>query len=233
MPLNRMAILRGRPIRYLPAGEPSPHFQILVAANGVFFRAAVNARSFDKSLVQFLQKDITGHPYTSALRKFAGRDGLHLFERIFKTKDDQEAGALDYLRTGILSQSDVFQNIDFDSPGPNNDINERLAAFFYGLTAYGKARLYLIGQIWGPDTLQDEYFGYLPGAGIHDIHMNQGNPVETQFAKDNGVFQDGAIIVEFPKDDRAGFAEKWECIFIRFQSQSTNTDDQTGNPKES
>ncbi len=33
--------------------------------------------------------------------------------------------------------------------------------------------------------------------GIHDVHMNQGNPVDDQFGHDNGVFQDGALFSNF------------------------------------
>src|SRR3954462_9450194 len=49
-----------------------------------------------------------------------------------------------------------------------------------------------------PST-QDDYFGFLPGRGIHDIHMNQGNP-PGQFAKDNGPWQDGGLLFEFPNE---------------------------------
>ncbi|MCX7096444.1 MAG: DUF2278 family protein [Methylococcales bacterium] len=160
----------------------------------------------------------------------SGRDGLNSFDRIFRTHADQEVGAFDYLRTGVVMSTDNFQDIDFDTPGLGNDINDYLTEYFFKLSAYGKSRIYVIGQVWGPDTLQDDYFGYLPGAGIHNIHMNQGNPKDSEFAKDNGVFQDGAIIVEYPKDEKAGQAERWECILIRFKSQSINTDDQTGHP---
>jgi uncharacterized protein YukJ len=231
MPLSRMALLKGRPIHYLPAGEPSPHFQIQIAANGVMFRAAINARSFDKTRVQYLRKNITNNPYIKVLRDLAKRDGLYEFSRLFRKIEDQKNGALDYQRTGLIDPSDSFTEIPFDAAGPDNDINDFLSNYFREMASYGKARIYLFGQVWGPDTSQDDYFGYLPGAGIHDIHMNQGNPEASKFGKDNGTFQDGGIIVEFPKDDNAEFAEKWECFLIRFQTQTTPTDDQTGHPK--
>ena len=58
--------------------------------------------------------------------------------------------------------------------------------------------------------------------GIHDIHMNQGNPANS-FGKDNGTWQDGAVFIELPGQ------QKWSAIFIAFQTQSWNTDD-NGNP---
>ena len=44
--------------------------------------------------------------------------------------------------------------------------------------------------------LPDEVLGFQPGDGIHNIHMNQGNG--GQFAGDNGVWQDGALLIHFP-----------------------------------
>ena len=53
--------------------------------------------------------------------------------------------------------------------------------------------IYAFGERWGsePNT-RDKYFGFKPGNGIHDIHMNQGSAEE--FKKYNGVWQDGGII---------------------------------------
>jgi site-specific recombinase XerC len=58
--------------------------------------------------------------------------------------------------------------------------------------------------------------------GIHDIHMNQGNPIGT-FGKDNGIWQDGAIFIYLPATG------SWTAIFIAFQTESWNTDS-SGNP---
>ena len=37
-------------------------------------------------------------------------------------------------------------------------------------------------------------------AGIHDIHMNQGNPVDNH-GQDNGIWQDGALFVYLPSSE--------------------------------
>jgi hypothetical protein len=50
--------------------------------------------------------------------------------------------------------------------------------------------------------------------------MNQGN--SGQFVGDDGVYQDGGILVHFP-DQR-----EWTAIFLKFQSQAWHTDDKTG-----
>jgi hypothetical protein len=50
--------------------------------------------------------------------------------------------------------------------------------------------------------------------------MNQGNV--PRFAGDDGVWQDGALMVHFPA------SQQWVAVFLAFQSQAWHTDDQTG-----
>jgi hypothetical protein len=81
--------------------------------------------------------------------------------------------------------------------------------------------VYAFGERWGPEPgTPDKVFGFRPGNGIHDIHMNQGN--EGRFAGDNGVWQDGALLIHFPAQSQ------WVAFFLAFQSQSWHTDDRTG-----
>ena len=58
------------------------------------------------------------------------------------------------------------------------------------------------------------YFDDGQGPGMDNIHMNQGNP-PGRFAKDNGSWQDGAVIIELP-----GQTARWTALFIAFQTQS-------------
>ena len=44
--------------------------------------------------------------------------------------------------------------------------------------------------------VKDKASASCPGNGIHDIHMNQGNAA--QFVGDDGVYQDGGLLVHFP-----------------------------------
>ena len=50
--------------------------------------------------------------------------------------------------------------------------------------------------------------------------MNQGN--SGRFTGDDGVFQDGGLLVHFPDQ------HEWTAIFLKFQSQAWHTDDRTG-----
>jgi uncharacterized protein YukJ len=58
--------------------------------------------------------------------------------------------------------------------------------------------------------------------GIHDIHMNQGNPANNH-GGDNGVWQDGALFISLPSKGT------WTAVFIAFQTESWSTDS-AGNP---
>jgi hypothetical protein len=61
------------------------------------------------------------------------------------------------------------------------------------------------------------------GNGVHDIHMNQGDPAGSQWFGANGIWQDGCVIAEKPGEPRLfGY-------FGKFVMQSLNTDD-NGNP---
>ena len=93
------------------------------------------------------------------------------------------------------------------------------------------ATIYAFGERWGPEPGKaDKHFGFLPGNGIHDIHMNQGNAA--RFRSDDGVWQDGALLLHFPAivdgEGREVFPEQWVGVFLAFQSQCWHTDDATG-----
>ena len=81
--------------------------------------------------------------------------------------------------------------------------------------------VYAFGERWGPESdVPDKIIDFRPGNGVHDIHMNQGHV--GAFRKDDGVWQDGGLIIELPDQQR------WVGIFLAFQSQSWHTDDVTG-----
>ena len=82
-----------------------------------------------------------------------------------------------------------------DVAGPDNDLADVLDGHI--TRAIGDpflADLYAFGQRWGPeDGVPEKVFGFAPGNGVHDIHMNQGN--DPAFARDDGVWQDGRVPV--------------------------------------
>jgi uncharacterized protein YukJ len=71
----------------------------------------------------------------------------------------------------------------------------------------------------GPGDVIVYGFGFLfePAEnGLHETHMNQGNPRDGGHSGENGVFQDGAVIVQK--------GESFAAMFTAFQSQWLPTD---------
>lgn len=60
------------------------------------------------------------------------------------------------------------------------------------------------------------------GLGVHNIHQNQGDPITSQWAGENGIWQDGCTILQQPNNTFVAFLNK-------FSTQSNSTDDQ-GHP---
>jgi uncharacterized protein YukJ len=215
MPLNGYGVVRGRPVERSREGDAdTPHFQIRVADDaGVEFRIAVNVKSQSApSDLLYLIDDDFRHPITGALETLGS--GWH-------DLPSQAGGAnLDYIR-GNLFDPVLMRPLPPDAPGPDNDLADLLDAHVTRAIADPTAELYALGQRFGPEpTTPDKVFGFMPGDGVHDIHMNQGN--DPHFAHDDGVWQDGGLLLHFPA------APRWVAIFLAFQSQAWHTDDTTG-----
>lgn len=60
------------------------------------------------------------------------------------------------------------------------------------------------------------------GLGMHNVHQNQGDPAGSQWWPENGISQDGAVMVERPDGD-------FDAFVSRFSTQSGRTDD-AGHP---
>jgi uncharacterized protein YukJ len=128
--------------------------------------------------------------------------------------------ALDFIRSNLFDPRNLVP-LPFNIPGPDNDLNEKIDHYIQRAMGDEDALIYAFGVRWGPETgKKDKIFGFLPGDGVHDIHMNQANV--GRFTADDGVYQDGALLLHFPHQ------EQWVGIFLKFQSQTWHTDDTTG-----
>ena len=214
MALKNYGVLKGRPIdRRLGFGS-SPHYQVRLVDDDIDYRIAVNVKSKQSpSELLYLIVENYAHPLV---------DDLKALPAGFTHLDRTPGGlAMDYIRANLFSP-DQMVPLPFNVPGPDNDLNEKIDYHVQRALAEEDAMIYAFGERWGPEeNKRDKYFGFKPGNGIHDIHMNQGS-VE-RFQKYNGVWQDGGMLLHFPSEDR------WVAVFLAFQSQCWHTDDETGN----
>ena len=212
MPLKNYSVLKGRPISNRLATGSSPHYQVLVSADGTLHRIAINVRSQDGSEVQFLVRSRFEHPITDLLAE--------LPEEVRKVPSAPGGVALDFIRSNLMQPWEL-QPLPLSAAGPDNDLNEKIDAYVQRAMSDEDAMIYAFGAAWGPEQKADSYFGFKPGRGIHDIHFNQGNP-PGQFAADNGPWQDGGLIFQFPRQNQ------WVGVFLKFQSQAWHSDDGDG-----
>ncbi len=217
MPLARYGVLVARVVGRRREGTgDSPHYQVHARdPEGADFRVAVNVLSQQapSELLYRLDDDFR-HPLTAAVTPLA--PGWH------PLASQPGTGALDYIR-GNLFHPASLRILPPDVTGPDNDLADLLDLYVERAAADPRARLFAFGQRWGPEAgVPDGVFGFSPGNGVHDIHMNQGN--SARYAGDDGVWQDGGLLFHVPSEDR------WVAIFLAFQSQSWHTHDTTGHP---
>jgi uncharacterized protein YukJ len=213
MPIARYGLLIGRPLHGVPGRGANAHYQIHVVDDDTEYRVAVNVKSqLAPSEVEYFVDDDFRHPLTTTLR-----DRGPGFYRLAHLPTD---GGLDYIRGNLFDRTKM-RPLPMNLPGPDDDLNDHVGRVVQAAIAEEDALAYAFGQRWGPeDGARDKIFGFLPGNGIHDIHMNQGN--SGRFVDDDGVWQDGGLLFYFPSIDR------WTAVFLKFQSQSWHTDDVTG-----
>jgi len=191
----------------------SPHLQIrLIDASGKAWRIPVNVRSGDpqKSLVIFHRADpLLSHPILDALPSIAS--GLTDLNHQARSAPN----ALDYSRA-LLFDFETGIALPPSGPAENDDLQDVVSRQLNDLRASG-GELIAFGSHWhdpAPKPGIDTEFGTQDG--MHDIHMNQGNAANDH-AEDNGVFNDGGLILKFP-DHVTG-------LFFRFRTQWLPTDD--------
>ncbi|MBA3449574.1 MAG: YukJ family protein [Chloroflexia bacterium] len=211
---RQYSLFRGRLVdRRAETSGKSPHLHILLEGAGQQYRVAVNTRSGTSRLrasdLLYFSDDDFRHEITERLARV--EDGVLAI-------DSRPDGiALDYQRGGMFDRRHM-RRIPASAPGPRNDLVDELEFHLDRLLADPRGRLHAFGTRWGPEEGEpDHVFGFLPGNGIHDVHMNQGN--RDEHLHDNASWSDGGLLFHLPERDR------WSAIFLAFQTQSWRTDD--------
>jgi uncharacterized protein YukJ len=210
-------VLRGKVDRWKredppPGSNRSPHLQIrLLDGRGKPWRIPVNVRSGDpaKSLVIFHRADpLLSHPILGDLAALpSGLTNLN-------NKPRSASNALDYSRAPLFDWPTGIA-LPPTGPGADDDLQDVVSRQLNDLKASG-GDLVAFGSHFhdsAPRPGIDTEFGTRDG--MHDIHMNQGN-AEDFHGEDNGVFNDGGLILQFP-DHVTG-------LFFRFKTQFLPTD---------
>jgi uncharacterized protein YukJ len=213
MALHSYGVLKGKAIEVRLGAGQSPHYQVRLVDDTTDYRIAINVKSqLSPSDLEFIVLEHYQHPITALV------EGLGLgFTRL---QSGPGTGALDFIRGNLFDRAQM-RPLPFSIPGFDNDLNEKIDRVMQRAVGDEHALVYAFGERWGPEPgKKDKYFGFLPGNGIHDIHMNQGN--SGAFVGDDGVYQDGGLLVQFPDQ------QEWVAVFLKFQSQSWHTHDQTG-----
>ena len=212
MPLSSYGVLIGRAVDCRrEGGTDTPHYQVRIDAAGTSYRIAVNVLSSESpSELLYLADDDFRHPVTSTVAGLGA--GWHALP------SRPGGAALDFIRGNLFSRPGM-RTLPPDAAGPDNDLADFLDHYVKRAIADPSALVYAFGERWGPESgKQDKVFGFKPGNGVHDIHMNQGN--SARFRGDDGVWQDGGLLLRLNG--------RWVGIFLAFQSQAWHTDDSTG-----
>jgi uncharacterized protein YukJ len=210
MPIASYSVLRGQPTAgKVVSSKDDTHYQITLQATGGPFTAAVNTESSDGSEVLYAILPNFTPPDPAALLALA--PGMHALP-------SKPGGlALDFVREQIAGKPMITRaqmtDLPIDPSGSHATPLYNAVDTLLNQTIADKGTIFAFGSAFSDSGKVD---------GIHNIHMNQGNPIAT-FGKDNGTWQDGALFLYLPT------TKAWTAIFIAFQTESWTTDN-NGNP---
>jgi uncharacterized protein YukJ len=224
VPITNYSVLAGDPVSGKVVSGASAHYQITMNAPGGPFTVAVNIQSVDGSEVLYaIEEDFTPPDLAGLLTLPMGMTAL---------KSGPGGLALDFVRSQVNGEPMITKQhmmlLPKTASAKEKGLSEqermirgaRAAALqnavitLLNMTIADKdGVIYAFGSAFSDNGKVD---------GIHDIHMNQGNPLNNH-GGDNGVWQDGALLIHLPSK------QTWTAVFIAFQNESWSTDNK-GNP---
>ena len=202
-------VIRGRPSepRVVEPSGDAPHYHILLETrDGQKFDASVDI--YDKlnggAEVLFLLVAPFTPPGTDAEAWLALPSGA-------TTIGPAGSGGLglDYLRQDLVTR-DRMSLLPVDPSTIGTTLTGPVADLVNRAIADPTAEVFAFGKMFaGGGRASNPVFGFTPDAGIHDMHLNQGEPGDQ-----GNTYEDGALIVHFASDNH------WEAAFFAFQDQS-------------
>lgn len=190
------------------------HGNLEIATPGGIYKCAIDVDP--KAMpdgIQWRSPRLRGQDFASIL---ALANGWHALA------SNASSGALDYIRSGVLHPPFLISRVRFGgwlqrffawlrwNPPWNSGTGIQALESLEAIITGGK-RFFIFGE------------PFSHGLGVHNIHQNQGDPLGTPWAAENGIWQDGATIVEREDGTLRAFLNK-------FKTQAFKTDDQ-GRPR--
>ena len=220
MPITNYSVLTGDPVSGKVVTGSSTHYQITMNAPGGPFTVAVNIQSVDGSEVLYaIEEDFTPPDAAGLLALPMGMTAL---------TSKANGLALDYVRSEVdgnpmITREQMTLLPQMRSKGSEEErmlararasaLQNAVVTLLNMTIADKDGVIYAFGSSYADKGKVD---------GIHDIHMNQGNPANNH-GSDNSVWQDGALLIHLPSKGT------WTAVFIAFQTESWTTDS-NGNP---
>jgi uncharacterized protein YukJ len=223
MPIANYSVLAGRPTAGKVVSGASTHYQITMQAKGGPFTVAVNIQSVDGSEVLYAIEEGFTPPDLAGL--------MTLPMGMTKVKSAAGGLALDYVRSTVGDSPMITKAQMTLLPKVNAKVAGGSAEAQMILRARAKALENAVVTLLNMTIADKDGVIYAFGSafadsgkvdGIHDIHMNQGNP-KNNHGGDNLVWQDGALLIHLPAKGT------WTAVFLAFQTESWTTDS-AGNP---
>lgn len=191
-----------------------PHYHIRVrSSSGEIYDSAINLKSRSRIQVEYRDfRKLNLSYFDNILHK---NDGLH------QLSSNSESGALDFVRHMGLqdpfcnNQNGKNEHSSSDTPTQRcnctqwwleNGINTVKLMQFY---LDGVKRVYIFG----------EPYSNANGRGIHNVHMTQGDPIDSEYADEDGIWQDGGVMFEY-SDPQPHLS----ILMTKFETQSLTTD---------
>lgn len=216
MPIQSYSILKGTPTSGRVVSGASAHYQITVKAGATTYTAAVNIQSMDGSEVLYAIVQPFTPPDPGALDALSAG--------VTPVASEPGGLALDFVRQQIGGKPMITRAEMTLLPKPAIEpiaaraLENAVVALLDEAVADPGAMVYATGSAFADNGVTD---------GIHDLHMNQGNPPTGGHSGDNGIWQDGAVFLNLPS--RGAGPAGWVAILIAFQTEVWTTD-AAGNP---
>jgi hypothetical protein len=183
------------------------HELLYLRAGGTLYECAVDVNE-PTGIFQYMTLDSLDRGLFQAISALP--DGYHSLAR------DPSSGAIDYIRSPLIQRPEGcltaffgFISAIFGSTiSVWHDVTgDEAGNALVGLVS-GSSRVYVFGAPYRDPN---------PYPGMHDIHMNQGDPIGSVFHPLDAIWQDGCVIVDGSDGKLAGY-------FGKFATQSLSTD---------